>query len=256
MALSPINAICTKCGSEFTQIPKIIFLGFQQVSCSNCASDVIYPLTSGRRFIYWFIFLTMVIYFIELNGEATLGGLGVAIIMTILRDLCIRKRVSSPNIPQSYFLHKFEKMMSSFFVFLVLLTISVIAGKAGEYVDDIPSLSNMTNGKVNLVESLKKASIKQNEKGSFMIDKETRFERTEVDSDARIIYFYYLPNYSSKKITLNWIDSNIKPETIKSVCAGEKTRPILKMGAIYAYSYTGNDGVEISRFEVRNDDCN
>lgn len=95
--LSPIDAVCTKCGTSFNQEPKRSFLGFQKLICPSCQAEVTYPLTSGYRTTYWVIIVLMT--FMILNafaqgGFGFPGGIGIAMIFALIRDKSIRKRVS------------------------------------------------------------------------------------------------------------------------------------------------------------------
>ncbi len=90
----------------------------------------------------------------------------------------------------------------------------------------------------------------------MMIDKETRGDKVEVGSGARLIYFYSLPNYSSRDVEPSQIQANTKPDVKKNVCTSAGMKPSLQYGVTYVYVYSGNDGVEITRFEINENDCN
>ena len=97
MALSPIDAVCTKCSSSFNQIPKQSFLGFQKLTCPTCREKITYPLTSGYRTTYWVIFGLMILMIINAFSQGSFGlpgGFGLAVTFAPLRDRSIRKRIS------------------------------------------------------------------------------------------------------------------------------------------------------------------
>lgn len=97
MALPAINAICTKCGTKFRDTPKRTFLGFQKLMCPGCSERVTYPLTTGYRITYWILLGLMILAFINAvsqGGFAIPGGLGIAIIIAVIKDMRLRKRVS------------------------------------------------------------------------------------------------------------------------------------------------------------------
>ena len=117
MALDSIDAVCAKCSTKFTQVPKQSFLGFRALTCPMCQEKLIYPLTKSRTIVYWVIFGWMAfIIFNDFNEGLgnnlpfILGRisvplvLGVAAISAILKDRSIRKHlaittnVSSTNV--------------------------------------------------------------------------------------------------------------------------------------------------------------
>jgi hypothetical protein len=94
MALSPIDAVCTKCSAKFNQAPKQTFLGFQRLTCPTCQEKVSYPLTRTYRIIFWVILVA------EVVGVAS-GGIGYIGIVLIIatayglwRDAQIRSRLA------------------------------------------------------------------------------------------------------------------------------------------------------------------
>ena len=107
MALDSIDAVCTKYGTKFTQVPKQSFLGFRTLTCPTCQEKLTYPLTKSRTIVYWVIFGWMAfIIFNDFNeglgnnlpfivGKISVPLiLGVAAISAILRDRSIRKHLS------------------------------------------------------------------------------------------------------------------------------------------------------------------
>lgn len=107
MALDSIDAVCTKCGTKFTQVPKQSFLGFRTLICPTCQEKLTYPLTKSRSIVYWVIFGWMAfIIFNDVNeglgnnlpfllGRISIPlVLGIAAISAILKDRSIRKYLS------------------------------------------------------------------------------------------------------------------------------------------------------------------
>ena len=97
MALTPIDAVCTKCSSKFNQLPKQSFLGFQKLVCPSCQEKITYPLTKGYRTTYWVIFAIMVLTIIGAFAQGEFGfpgGLGLAVAFALFRDRSISKRIS------------------------------------------------------------------------------------------------------------------------------------------------------------------
>ena len=104
MALDSIDAVCTKYGTKFTQVPKQTFLGFKILTCPTCQEKLTYPLTKSRIIVYWVIFGWMAFIIFNDFNEG-LGNnvpfiigkigipliLGVAAISAILKDRSIRR---------------------------------------------------------------------------------------------------------------------------------------------------------------------
>jgi hypothetical protein len=106
-----------------------------------------------------------------------------------------------------------------------------------------------------LEEGMIKVAEQLNRRGPIMLDKVTRFDRVEVGPGVRATYFYSLPYYSSQDIELGTFQANIKSDVKESVCANKKMKFAMQYGATYVYTYSGNNGVEIARFEINKNDC-
>jgi|SRR3954447_14461163 DNA-directed RNA polymerase subunit RPC12/RpoP len=97
MALQEIDAACTSCGTQFRAKPTRSFLGFQRLTCPNCAHEVLYPLTPGYRITYWAILALMIVGAIVNLAEGAIpipGLLGIAVVIGIVKDVQIRKRIA------------------------------------------------------------------------------------------------------------------------------------------------------------------
>ena len=97
MALGEIEELCNSCKAQFRSRPTRSFLGFQKVECPSCGKETLYPLTTGYRVAYWVIICLMIlaIFYNAGAGQLTIPGLlGIAVIIAIVRDAQIRKRVA------------------------------------------------------------------------------------------------------------------------------------------------------------------
>lgn len=143
--------------------------------------------------------------------------------------------------------------------FIAILIAAAIGGGIGKQVGKAafsPSKPSAQQIEEKLIEGFTKAAEQSNRRGPIMVDKDTRWDRSDVGPGARLTYFYSFPNYSSRDIEPGWLLANLKPEVKKGVCASKEMKPSLQYGAIYAYAYSGNDGAEIARFEINKNDCN
>lgn len=103
MALQPIIAICTNCRTKFRETPKRTFLGFQKLRCPKCLQQIIYPLTAGYRVTYWTLLCLAIIAAVSQGNIPIPGGLGIAMIIAIVRDVRIRRRIGVETASSSPF---------------------------------------------------------------------------------------------------------------------------------------------------------
>ena len=95
---SQMEVVCTECHSTFNATPKRSFLGFLQFVCPKCNRKVVYPLTSGYRIFYWIVFTYMVIVSVvafKQGGFAIPGLIGIAVIIALIKDTSIKRKVQS-----------------------------------------------------------------------------------------------------------------------------------------------------------------
>lgn len=96
--MHPINAVCRSCGAAFSAEPERTFLGFQRLTCPACKKPVVYPLTRGYRTTYWVIFGIVVLMIVGAFAQGEIGypgGIGIAVLIAILRDWGIQKQVAA-----------------------------------------------------------------------------------------------------------------------------------------------------------------
>ena len=106
-----------------------------------------------------------------------------------------------------------------------------------------------------IIEGFEIAAKKVNHIAPIMIDQNTRLDKVTVGPGARATYHYTYPKYSSKKIDSEWLQSNLRPVVIKNVCSNDKMKTALEYGGIYVFSYSGNDGIKITCFQISREDC-
>lgn len=123
----------------------------------------------------------------------------------------------------------------------------------GEPIDKIIPTQKEVDKKI--IKGFTKAAKEVNRTAPTMIDKDTRLDRATVGPGAKATYHYSYPNYSSQEIDSNWLQTNLRPVVTKNVCSNKKMKPSIEYGGIYVFSYSGNDGIEISSFQISLDDC-
>ena len=118
-----------------------------------------------------------------------------------------------------------------------------------------PSKPSQQEIEAKLIEGFIIATKQVNSKTPTMIDENTRMDKATVGPGALVTYHYTFPNHSSRDVDSSWIISNLRPTVKNKVCVSKEMKPSLQYGGIYAFSYTGNDGVHIARFQVSGNDC-
>lgn len=124
----------------------------------------------------------------------------------------------------------------------------VISGAIGSF---LPEQSHQ----LMLIEGLKIAAHKVNQKLPVMVDKETRLDKATVGPGVRFVFHFTLPNHSLRDIDANKLQEFLKPNIAQKDCADKDMKKYLQDGGIYEYAYSGNDGVEITRFDIDRTDC-
>ena len=150
-----------------------------------------------------------------------------------------------------------EKIIKGFLFFAILFAAAVGTTVGTVLFDDFfrTHRPSAREAEEQMIKGFKAASDLNNKKGPTMIAQDTRLDRSEVGPGARLTYFYTLPNHSSLDVDASKFQEATALNTIKTVCSRNEMRPLLKLGAIYGYSYFGKDGKKIASFEIRINDC-
>lgn len=152
----------------------------------------------------------------------------------------------------------FNRTLSALGVIAMIVGILIVkscAHIAGKNIANTISKPSVQEIERTLTESLAKSVEIINKQAPTVVDKEIRLDRA-ASVGTSLTYFYSFSNYSSQNINSDVLQTEFKPQVIKNVCANEQMKPSLQYGATYVYVYSGNDGMEIFRFEVNNDVCN
>lgn len=98
------------------------------------------------------------------------------------------------------------------------------------------------------------ASRESNKNLPMMIDSETRLDSTVPGPGSTFSYLYTMVNYSSASIDPDFVAS-LAPQVVHKVCTSTEMRKILSLGVTTFYIYRGNDGTEIGRIRINQNDC-
>lgn len=150
------------------------------------------------------------------------------------------------------------KKLASFIGIIVILVVGAISGEVGKHIGNTlvpPTQTNPEDVERKLIEGFQEAARQINQTTPTMLDENTRVDRATVGPGVVLTYHYTFPRYSSQDISESWLRQNLLPTVKDNVCRNERMKLSLQYGGIYAYSYSGNDGVRISRFEIDRNDC-
>jgi hypothetical protein len=103
-------------------------------------------------------------------------------------------------------------------------------------------------------DGLVKGAEKINARGPVMLDQHTRLDKAIAGPGMRIMYFCSFParpsSYFDSDKSLEILKTRVKQKT-----CDEENKWLFQQGVVYGFSYTGNDGEEIIRFDLSKDDC-
>ena len=141
--------------------------------------------------------------------------------------------------------------------FIAILIAASIGGQIGKEVGKTAFSSKPSPQEVEakLVEGFTTAANQYNQRLPMMVDQDTRLDKATVGPGPRAVYHHTFPKYTSRDIDASWLQTNLRPEIMRKVCASADMKKSLQYGGIYAYAYSGSYGVEITRFEINRNDC-
>jgi hypothetical protein len=177
-----------------------------------------------------------------------------AVALPILRDV-LHKLIFLGNA----MLKKILSVIGVIVTLIAILIVKSIANIAGRDLANNEYKSSTSKSTVQQIQGgLAEAADSINKITPKMIDEETRLDKAEVNSGLRFNYFYSSPNHSSLEYSSHeaQFQTDMKKKTKNKVCINKEMKNSLQLGVTYGYVYRGNDGVEITRFEINENDCN
>lgn len=162
--------------------------------------------------------------------------------------------ISTAKKPPTKFMPK--RLLTALGVIVALIAAG-IGGQVGKEVGKTVFSSKQSPQEIEakLIEGFTVAANQINQKSPMMIDQDTRLDKATVGPGARVVYHHTFPKYSSRDIDANWLNTNLRPEVMRKVCASSGMKKSLQDGGTYVYIYSGSDGNEIARFEIDRNDC-
>ena len=147
------------------------------------------------------------------------------------------------------------KKILSVLGFIGILIAASIGGLIGKEAGKAAMKPSSQEVETILVEGFTKAANQYNQRLPMMVDQDTRLDKATVGPGPRAVYHHTFPKYTSRDIDANWLQTNLRSEVMRKVCASADMKKSLQYGGIYVYAYSGSDGVEITRFEIDRNDC-
>lgn len=151
-------------------------------------------------------------------------------------------------------------MLKKFLAVLAFIAVAV-AGSIGKLIGETTSGSvasatpKQQDVEVLVIEGFAKAAAQINRTLPKMIDEDTRLDKVTVGPGARTVYHYSSPKHTSRDFDGALLRATLRPDTMLKVCAAREMKKSLQYGGVYAYSYSGNDGIKIVEFEIDRNDC-
>jgi len=136
-------------------------------------------------------------------------------------------------------------------IFLFMGTLANLSTKRGEQRRAGTQLTQQQIIDENFIKTAKQL----NAQGPVMVSENVRLDKVVAGPGARLTYFYSFLQHSSQDFDRDEFSANIKSEMKQEFCDDKAVKPLLQDGAVFVFSYSGNDGVEIARAELSKHDC-
>ena len=249
MSLPEINITCKKCNANSTTTPEQSFLGFQKITCQNCGERLLYPLTKGYRIAYFVLLILMGIMLVNGLKDGNVGfpgGIGIAIIIALVRDCSIRKKG-----PKILGRNNFLKNIMAIITVLIVLAVGVVVQRVGT--ETLKHWNKNTNEE-EINRDLMQSSDDMNKNLPRLIDSETRLDSTFVLNKV-FFYKYTVINYAESEIDMDYFNNIMIPRMRNSACTSKSIRSTLENGVTYTYLYHDKEGRQFSSFDIKLNNC-
>ncbi len=126
-------------------------------------------------------------------------------------------------------------------VIIIVISLAVVIGKL--IVSNVFDTSD-----INIESQLLKMTNETNKKCPFMVDSETRLDKTGAYR-TNIYYYYTLINYSISEVDVKYLIYKVKPSLLNDI----KTNPDMKLlrnhKVTFIYNYRDKSGINIVSFK-------
>ncbi len=87
------------------------------------------------------------------------------------------------------------------------------------------------------------------------IDDDTRVDSISVEPGPRLMTKYTYTNFSTEEFDMEVFNKRVKKVIKKSICDNDEVMERMKLGLIYSYEFSGNDGIKLATAEFEINDC-
>lgn len=119
--------------------------------------------------------------------------------------------------------------------------------------------SNQESSKEETIESvlknLEREVINFNHGLPRTIDEDTRVDSISVAPGPRLLTKYTYTNFSTEEFDIKVFNKRVKKIIKKSICDNDEIMERMKLGLIYSYEFSGNDGIKLATAEFEINDC-
>ena len=116
---------------------------------------------------------------------------------------------------------------------------------------EVPEIETMES----LLRNLELEVINLNDGLPKQVDEDTRADSISVEPGPRLVTKYTYTTFSSEEFDNDRFNKKVKKIIKKSICASDEVMERMKLGLIYSYEFSGNDGVKLATAEFNIDDC-
>ena len=87
------------------------------------------------------------------------------------------------------------------------------------------------------------------------LDDDTRVDSISVEPGPRLVTKYTYTTFSTEEFDSELFNKRVKKIIKKSICDSDEVLKRMKLGLIYSYEFSGNDGIKLATAEFDTNDC-
>ena len=144
---------------------------------------------------------------------------------------------------------------------LLSLALLIIITSAVAYYGNVYFRSNAVQStfeeetKDTLIRSLELEVVNLNNGLPKTIDDDTRVDSISVEPGPRLVTKYTYTTFSIEEFDSELFNKRVKKIIKKSICDSDEVLKRMKLGLIYSYEFSGNDGIKLATAEFDTNDC-
>ena len=107
----------------------------------------------------------------------------------------------------------------------------------------------------SLMRNLELEVVNLNDGLPKQVDEDTRADSISVEPGPRLVTRYTYTTFSSEEFDDERFNKKVKKVIKKSICNNDEVMERMKLGLIYSYEFSGNDGIKLATAEFEINDC-